>query len=149
MEYVAKIAKEGRYTLAEFPDCPGCQTFAEPGEDIAILAQDALTGWLEAHLIDDEAPPRPTARRIRKEHTLAIEVPVTLAVRLALRWAREDEHLTQAQLAKRVGVSQQQLAKLEGPRANPTISTLAAVAKGLGRHLSIELVSSPELRFAK
>lgn len=149
MEYIAKITKEGRYTLAEFPDCPGCQTFSEPGEDLTVLAQDALSGWLEAHLMNDEAPPRPTTRRIRGGRSLAIEVPVTLAVRLALRWAREDEHLTQAQLARRVGVSQQQLAKLEGPRANPTIATLAAVAKGLGRHLSIELVSSPELRFAK
>ena len=29
MEYVATVRKEGRATLIDFPDCTGCQTFAE------------------------------------------------------------------------------------------------------------------------
>ena len=61
MEYVAKLSKEGRYTLIDFPDCDGCQTFADPddGEDAASVARDALEGWLIAHLVDGEAPPQP------------------------------------------------------------------------------------------
>ena len=35
MRYTAVVTKEGKQTLAEFPGCPGCQTFADPGEDIA------------------------------------------------------------------------------------------------------------------
>ena len=38
MQYPAIITQEGKQTLAEFPDCPGCQTFADPGEDILDLA---------------------------------------------------------------------------------------------------------------
>ena len=140
MEYVAKVTKEGKYRLAEFPECPGCQTFAEPGEDLALLAQDALTGWLEAHLSRDDAPARPKVRRSVPGKTITVVVPPALSIRLSLRWAREDQHLTQAQLAKRIGVSQQALAKLEGPHANPTVGTLASVAKGLGRRLSVELI---------
>jgi len=140
MDYTAKVTKEGKYRLVEFPDCPGCQTFGEPGDDLTALASGALAGWLEAHLSRDEAPPRPKKRRAIPGSLLAVEVPPTLAIRLMLRWAREDAHLSQAELAKRIGVSQQALAKLEGPRANPTIGTLTAVARGLGRRLSIELV---------
>ena len=28
MHYTAVVTKEGKQTLAEFPGCPGCQTFA-------------------------------------------------------------------------------------------------------------------------
>lgn len=140
MHYIGKVTKEGKYRLVEFPDCPGCQTFGESGDDLHALAQEALVGWLEANLSRDDAPSRPKAHRFAKGQALAVEVPATLSIRLSLRWAREEQRLTQAQLAKRIGVSQQALAKLEGPRANPTLGTLASVAKGLGRRLSVELV---------
>jgi transcriptional regulator with XRE-family HTH domain len=39
--------------------------------------------------------------------------------------ARQRANLTQAQLAARLGVSQAAVAKLEHPRANPTVETLA------------------------
>lgn len=142
MEYAAKITKEGKYTLAEFPDCPGCQTFVTGKESIEAAAQDALQGWLEANLGRDFAPPLP--RRHRGKDVLQVPVPPGLAVRIALRWAREEAGLTQAQLAKRVGVSQQQIQKLEGPGANPTLETLDKVARGLGRRLSVALAEAPE-----
>jgi len=47
MEYPAVLTTEGPRTLAAFPDCPGCQTFAEADEDILARAQEALEGWLE------------------------------------------------------------------------------------------------------
>lgn len=69
MEYVAKLAREGRYTLIEFPDCEGCQTFSDPeeGEDAASVAREALEGWLVAHLVDGEAPPPPISARALAE----------------------------------------------------------------------------------
>jgi len=130
MEYAAKITKEGKYTLAEFPDCVGCQTFVEDGESIENAARDALEGWLESHLGRDLAPPRPGIHR--GADVVMIGVPVGLAVRLELRWARAAAGLTQAELAKKVGISQQALQKLESRQANPTIATLDRVARGLG-----------------
>ncbi len=35
VHYTAVVTKEGKQTLAEFPGCPGCQTFVDPGEDLA------------------------------------------------------------------------------------------------------------------
>jgi DNA-binding XRE family transcriptional regulator/predicted RNase H-like HicB family nuclease len=140
MEYAARITREGKWVLAEFPDCPGCQTFADPGQSIDELAQDALKGWLESHLKRDLAPPRPKRHRTRpgvQYHM--IPVSASLAVRLELRWAREEAKLTQAQLAKVTGMTQQQVQRLESANANPTIATLERIARGLGRNLTLRL----------
>jgi predicted RNase H-like HicB family nuclease len=59
MHYTAVVTKEGKQTLADFPGCPGCQTFADPGEDIAERAEEALVGWLEANLASGQAPSEP------------------------------------------------------------------------------------------
>jgi predicted RNase H-like HicB family nuclease len=45
--------------VLRFPDCPGCQTFAEPGEDVESVAREALEGWLAVNLEDGKAPPKP------------------------------------------------------------------------------------------
>lgn len=141
MEYLAKVTTEGRYILASFPDCPGCQTFVRKGEDIGARAQDALIGWLESSLDDGRPPaPRPPRpqRAARGERLVAIPVPATLAVRLELRWLRQRDGMTQAEVASSTGMTQQQIARLESGRANPTIETLDKLAHGLGRRLRIE-----------
>jgi DNA-binding XRE family transcriptional regulator/predicted RNase H-like HicB family nuclease len=143
MHYDAFVRREGKHLLAEFPDCPGCQTFTDSGDGLAEAAQEALEGWLEAHLVGRQVPPRPS------EHTRApvgaklARVPVRagLAAALAVRWARQDAGLTQGELGKRAGVTQQQIAKLEDPDENPSLETLEKIARALGRGLNVTLES--------
>ena len=100
MQYVAHISREGKHVLAEFPDCPGCQTFPESGDELEAAAREALEGWLEAHLVDGQIPPRPV------EHTSApqgrklarVSVRPGLAAALLIRWARHDAELSQKEL---------------------------------------------------
>jgi len=136
MQYTGKLTREGKNWLVEFPDCRGCQTFGTSREDAMAMAREALEGWLEVHLADGAAPPRPKRRK-----GTAVAIGSRLSVALQIRWLREDLGLTQAQLAKRVGVSQQQVAKLENPAANPSLATLEAVAKGAGAVLDVRLVA--------
>ena len=136
MHYTAKVTREGKYWLAEFVDAPGCQTFAQSREDLETMAHEALDGWLRSWLVTGETPPQPKAKR-QSGTTIRVSVASDVATAMQLRWAREDAHLTQAQLAKRAGVSQQQIAKLERPGENPTIGTLAKIAKALGRHVDV------------
>jgi ribosome-binding protein aMBF1 (putative translation factor) len=143
MRYPAWITKEGSKTLAEFPDCPGCQTFADKGEDIAAAAREALEGWLETHLAFGDAPPRPAKRPRAPRGAKLLWSPVVprLGAALMLRWARQDAGLSQAELAQRAGVSQQQIAKLESPDANPTLESLEKIAAALGRRVELALAS--------
>jgi transcriptional regulator with XRE-family HTH domain len=56
---------------------------------------------------------------------------------VALRQARHHAGLTQAELARRAGVSRQQVAKVERPDSNPTLATLERLAQVLGLRLSV------------
>lgn len=140
MQYTALVTKEGKQTLAEFPGCPGCQTFADPGEDIVARAEEALAGWLEANLVSGQSPPEPTTVRARgRAKAVAVTVPAKLAVTLAVRWARKHAGMSQAELARRAGLSQPVVARLEDPDHNPTIETLERVAAALGTRLEVGL----------
>ncbi len=139
MQYCAYISREGKHFLAEFPDCPGCQTFAENGDALAAAAREALEGWLEAHLVDGQVPPKPRehARAPAGKRLARVPVRPGLAAALAIRWARHSAELSQSELGRRAGVSQQQIAKLEDPDENPSLETLEKVATALGLEVSI------------
>ncbi|TMB29101.1 MAG: helix-turn-helix transcriptional regulator [Deltaproteobacteria bacterium] len=78
-------------------------------------------------------PPRPPRTlKARKGAVLWVPVEPKLAVKLELRWMREEFGLTQAELAKLAGVSQPAIAQLESPDSNPTIDTLNRVARAMG-----------------
>lgn len=138
MRYVGAVSKEGRRRLVEFPDCPGCQTFAEPGEDLAALAKEALEGWLEAHLVHGGVPPRPKRVRV-PPGGLAVSVSPMLAAKIAIRGARIAAGLTQAELARRAGLTQAMVARVEDPDYNPTLQTLERIARALGAELRISV----------
>jgi DNA-binding XRE family transcriptional regulator len=140
MHYDVFLWTEGKRVLGEFPDCPGCQTFAEAKPDaVAGAMHEALNGWLEAHLIAGQVPPRPVPRTNAPDGKSLSRVPVrpTLAAALAIRWARQDKGLSQKELGRRLGISQQQVAKLENPDENPTLETLAKLASALGLTVSV------------
>ena len=141
MRYPAFITHEGDATLVEFPDAPGCQTFTR-GKQVRERAREAIEGWLEAQLEDRETPPRPSGRVTPPKGAALdwIAIDPILGVRLTLRWAREDAGMTQAALAKKMGISQQAYAKLESPDANLTMETLERAAKALGMRIELELV---------
>ncbi len=136
MEYIAKTEIEDGTVLVSFPDCAGCQTEGANLEDARVQAEEALTGWLETHLQEGKLPPRPAFRG----RGLAVGVPASLGMKLQLRWARADAGLTQTELAKRLGVSQQQIAKLEHPDYEPSVSKMELAAKALGLDLKVDLV---------
>lgn len=77
-----------------------------------------------------------------------MDIPVSpsLAVRIQLRLARHRAGLSQGALAKKVGVSQQQIAALEAPDANLTLSTLLKVAEALGHDVEIGISAKPSAR---
>ena len=142
MYYLATLRREGSRILVSFPDCPGCQTFGRTREHALTNAREALEGWLETHLLAGDAPPQSRRRATKgSARSAAVTISPILAVRLQLRWARQELRLTQAALAERVGVTRQQIALLEAPDANVTLRTLERVAKAMNLRLEVELVA--------
>jgi transcriptional regulator with XRE-family HTH domain len=58
-----------------------------------------------------------------------------------LRAARRDASLTQAELARRLGISQAAVAKFERPGANPTVDTLDRILWASGHRLVFEALA--------
>jgi transcriptional regulator with XRE-family HTH domain len=56
-----------------------------------------------------------------------------------VRRARHDAQLTQADLARRLGVTQAAVARLERDDANPTFRTLVQAVEATGRRLDLRL----------
>lgn len=53
---------------------------------------------------------------------------------------REENHLTQNQLAHATGIRQTNISKLESGTVNPSLRTLKRLAAGMGRKLKLEFV---------
>lgn len=70
-----------------------------------------------------------------------VHVPITpvLALALQVRWQRAKRGMSQADLAAKVGVSQQSIAKLEDPDGNPTLETIRKVAEALEMNVTLTL----------
>ena len=80
------------------------------------------------------------ARELKnKEFRKAYELERTkVALAQKIAEIREEEHLRQADLAKRLGVSQQFVSQIEtGQEKNLTLETLIKIAKSLGRGVKI------------
>lgn len=59
---------------------------------------------------------------------------------LQIRTARKRAGITQAELARRMGITQQQVQRLEDPdRSNPTMATMRAIGQALGAQVSLRI----------
>jgi len=90
---------------------------------------------IDAHLKEELK-----SERFRKAYEIE-RAKVALAQRIAEM--REEKHLKQAELAKRLGVSQQFISQIEtGQEGNLTLETLLRLARTLGRSVKITFPKS-------
>lgn len=74
-----------------------------------------------------------------KRHYDRYELPVRLAIEIAT--LRQKNKLTQAQLAAKMGVTQQFVARLENSEVMmPSLRTLTKLAEAMGRRLQVSFV---------
>ena len=59
--------------------------------------------------------------------------------------ARTSQSLTQNELAKRTGINQADISKLENGTRNPSINLLKRLAEGMGMNLKIEFVPKQKI----
>ena len=64
----------------------------------------------------------------------------------ALIDARESSGLTQSELARKTGIAQGDISKIENGNGNPSIKTLKRLAQGMGKSLRIEFVDPDDNR---
>jgi antitoxin HicB len=134
--YTARILKQKRGYLVEFPDLPGCLTEGRTLEEALENAREALSGWLFVAIGNEDLVPPAKVRRGRGYHLVVPDLDV--AVPLAILSARKRRGLTQAQVAAALGMTQQAYRKFELPgKSNPTLKSLQRLSEVLGLELSL------------
>ena len=60
--------------------------------------------------------------------------------------ARTSQNLTQNELAKRTGINQADISKLENGTRNPSVNLLKRLAEGMGMSLKIEFIPKQKVQ---
>lgn len=137
MHYYARVRKSEGVYLVAFPELPSVNTYGETLVEALRNAAEALNGALESDFERGFRLPAPVERKGRGVYP--VEVVPHLAVAYELRMLRHGR--TQGEVARRLGVSYQNYAKLENPRrCNPRIRTLEKVAAALGKRVEVAFV---------
>jgi antitoxin HicB len=137
MIYFAKITKQEGAFLVSFPDLENVNTYGDTLEEALKNAAEALNGALEADFERGYTLPEARARQGRGMHP--VEVFPHIEIAYTLRQLRNG--FSQAEIAERLGISQQAYQKLEDPRkCNPTVKTLEKISGVLNKKLEVSFV---------
>ncbi len=132
------VRQPDRGYVVDFPDLAGCLTEGENIEKATVAAKEALSGWLYVALKHGDEIPPPRVFNGRSYRPILPDLDVSIA--LTILWARRRRALTQAQVARALGISQQAYRKYEVPgQSNPTIGALARIAEVLGLVVSVKV----------
>ena len=140
MVYYAKITKqkEDAKYLVEFPDLDGCFTEGDDLDDALFNAQEVLDGWLASLCDHNLNIPDEKVRKGRNYHPIMANINLEFVI--SLRRLRKKKRLSQAQVAKKLGISQQAYARLETPfKSNPSLSTIEKLSYALDATLELNL----------
>ncbi len=140
IKYQAKIYKDDDTYSVEFPDLPGCFSMGSTLEEAKAMAKEALSLYLEEARDPKWKVPKAKTRKGRQYYWIAPFSSV--AIPLLIRQKRLEMGLSQKQMASKLGMTFQQLQKLENPgKANPTVKTLEKISEALNTELNIDLVA--------
>jgi predicted RNase H-like HicB family nuclease/DNA-binding XRE family transcriptional regulator len=140
IRYQIKVHKEDGSYWGEFPDLPGCFTIGDTKEELLDQARDALSLYLEEARDPQWKIPESRSRAGKSYEWVTPYEDV--AIPLMIRQARLKKGIGQRQLAKLLGMSVQQIQRLEMPgKSNPTVKTLSAISRALDEQLEIRLVA--------
>ena len=135
--YCKAYRDENCYSIA-FPDVAGAFTYGKTLEEALSMAKDALNLML-ASMVED-GQPLPKSKVRKGSNFYPVEVNTSILAAAEIRQARKAAGLTQKEMATRLNVAYQVYQKLEDPdRSNPTIKTLAKVARCLGHNLELAI----------
>ncbi len=124
----------------EFPQIVDCFGEAANQDKLPEAAKNVLEDALRGQLADIAKLPdwpqlhrRPTS----VEERLVVKLSANMVIAIQFRRMRLMKGWSQADLASTVGVSQQQIARLEDPDCNPTIDTVSRVARAFDEPLMV------------
>jgi antitoxin HicB len=118
-----------------FPDVPGARTWGDDQAEALALAEDCLVTALYGCIRYGEPIPRPGPARGRP----TIAVPPLVAAKLALYSAMRDQGISQAELARRLAVSDKVVGSILHLKRRTHIAQLERALAQLGVQLEVSV----------
>jgi antitoxin HicB len=124
---------DGSAINVSFPDVPGALTWGDDQAEALELAEDCLVTALYGYVRDVEPIPRPGPAKGRP----MIPVPALVAAKLALYTAMREQGMSEAELARRLGVTQKVVQSILHLKRRAHIAHLERALAQLGVHLEV------------
>ncbi|MGB5878346.1 MAG: type II toxin-antitoxin system HicB family antitoxin [Psychrobacter nivimaris] len=134
MQYPANITKGEQAFVVTFRDIPEAITQGYTYDEAIEMAEDALLTAMDFYFEDNRPVPSPS--QPQKDEVL-ITLPVSASTKVMLLNLLLEEHVSQAELAKRMGIRPQQVTRIVNLEHTTKIDTVEQAFKALGRKLSI------------
>ncbi|EBX4461059.1 type II toxin-antitoxin system HicB family antitoxin [Salmonella enterica subsp. enterica serovar Muenchen] len=116
---------------------PKFVTAGETKEEIITLAPEAFEIAVECYM--DENIPVPLPSGDTPEKGCAIVLPVTLSAKIELYNALLASHVSKSELARRMGIPNQNIKKLLSPSTKSRLDTIESAFAALGKRLDISV----------
>jgi antitoxin HicB len=133
--YPIELAPEpdGSAVNLSFPDVPGALTFGDDQAEALALAEDCLIAALRGYMKLGKPVPAPSTARGRPVVTL----PSLAAAKLALYAAMREARISNVELARRLGVTENVVRKLLDLDHRSHIGQVEAALEKLGVRLEV------------
>ena len=122
--------------VAVFPDVPEAVTGGGDRDEALAMAEDALAVALAGYVREGWDIPLPS--RTHGSQVL-VPVPTGVAAKIALYTAMREQHVTEADLAGRLGVDEAAAHRLADPDHRSHMEQVTAALRALGRSLAVEI----------
>lgn len=132
MRYPVKFDSDESGFAVLFPDIPEAMTGGETREEALEMAQDALVTAFEFYFEDRRAIPLPSA-----DGEVYIEVPSSVAAKVLLLNEVVRQGMSNAELARMVGVRPQEITRIFDLKHSTKIDTIQKALSVLGKRLEI------------
>lgn len=137
MRYPAYITKGDKAFIVTFRDIPEAITQGYTYEEAIEMAEDALLTAMDFYFEDNRPVPLPSQLQEGEE---LISLPTSAATKVLLLNLLLKEHVSQAELAKRMGVRPQQVTRIVNLEHTTKIDTVQQAFKALGKELEITAI---------
>lgn len=128
--------KEGGFVVT-CRDVPEVVTQGETIEDAISEAEGALEAAIEMRIEDGMSIPVPSPRK-RGEHLAC--VPVGTAMKAALYVSMQEQKVSKAELARRMGLNEKQARRMLDPNHETKVPALERALHALGKRIELVVV---------
>lgn len=134
MKYPAKLTKDEDGFVITFRDIPEAITQGDTHNEAMEMAEDALLTAMDFYFEDNRQVPLPS--KPKKDEVL-INLPISAATKVMLLNTLLEKGVTQAELAKLMGIRPQQVTRIVNLEHTTKIDTVEKAFRALGRELDI------------